>query len=252
MDIQAILARGQIDNNFKLKEKRPGVFQIIAPFFHEDGDMISMFIEETEEGQIRISDHGLTLMRLSYLFDIDTDNKQKTLNNIVLARGAELNDGCIDLKTRPDIIVPNILAYAQLVSEVNSMEILSKALITNMFYDLLKEAVDSMRNIITYTADYTPAGFPDVVADYAYLPSGKRPILLFGVKDTNKAQQAALCCYQLKLGHFQHKSIAVFEDIDTVNKQARNFLLNAAGKLYSNLSSFREDGEDYIRNELIA
>lgn len=252
MDIQAIVTQGQTDNSFRLREKRPGVYQIIAPFFHEDGDMVSMFIEESEEGQLKITDHGLSLMRLSYLFDIDSDTKQNTLNRIILARGAEINDGIIDLRTRPEMIVPNIMAYAQLVSEVNSMEVLSRALISNMFYDQLKEAIDAMHIQIPHITDFSPSGFPDVVADHAYLPKNKRPILLFGVRDTNKAQQAALCCYQLKLAKFQHKSIAVFEDVDTVGRQARNFLLNAAGKLYSNLASFREDGEDYISSELSA
>jgi len=250
MDMHAILAQGQADNEFKLRVKRPGVYQIIAPFFHEDGDMVNMFIEETETGQLRITDHGLSLMRLSYLFDLDTETKIKTLNNMVTARGADLNDGSIDLLTSPEMVVPCILSYAQLVSEVSSMEMLSRALISNLFYDQLKEALDSMSRLSQYVENYSPRGFPDVVADYAYLPKEKRPVLLFGVKDTNKAQQAALSCYELKLGHFQHKSIAVFEDFDIVAKNARNHLMNAAGKLYSNLSSFREDGEDYIRSEL--
>lgn len=33
-------------NTFHLQEKRPGLFQLIGPVFHEDGDMMSIFLKE--------------------------------------------------------------------------------------------------------------------------------------------------------------------------------------------------------------
>ena len=47
-----------------------------------------------------------------------------------------------------------------------------------------------------------------------------------------------------------HKSIAVFENIDNITTFARNSLLNASGKVYSDLTSFQQKGAEYIANEL--
>ena len=46
------------------RERRPGVLQVPAPLFQEDGDMVDTFLDEPVNGsdKIRIGDHGLTLM----------------------------------------------------------------------------------------------------------------------------------------------------------------------------------------------
>lgn len=61
-------------NIIDFREKRPGIFKVLLPFFHEDGDMYDVFIEEIND-YIRISDYGLTMMKLSYNFEFDTDHK---------------------------------------------------------------------------------------------------------------------------------------------------------------------------------
>jgi len=33
-------------NNIGLKNIKPNVFQVLIPYYHEDGDMIDIFIEE--------------------------------------------------------------------------------------------------------------------------------------------------------------------------------------------------------------
>ena len=61
----------QAFGNIDFREKRIGVYKVLVPFFYEDGDMYDIFIEEIpERNTIRISDYGLTLMKLSYSFDI--------------------------------------------------------------------------------------------------------------------------------------------------------------------------------------
>lgn len=109
-------------NTFHLQEKRPGLFQLIGPVFHEDGDMMSIFLERVEEDKIKISDHGLSLMRLSYLFDIDSDKKKKTLNDMILARSAMLEKGSIELIVHDEALFPGIMNFSQLVSEVCNLD----------------------------------------------------------------------------------------------------------------------------------
>ena len=58
--------KNQFNDRIRFVEKRPGIFQLIAPFYHEDGDMLEIYLEGIEgNGKIRISDHGMTIMRLS-------------------------------------------------------------------------------------------------------------------------------------------------------------------------------------------
>ena len=75
--------RQQFGELISLENIDPNVMRIYAPFFHEDGDMMSMYLETMPDGTFLLRDFGNTLMRVSYTFDIDSDNKQLILNNIV-------------------------------------------------------------------------------------------------------------------------------------------------------------------------
>lgn len=252
MTIQEILTNTPA-NAFQLHEKRPGTFQLIAPIFHDDGDMVSIYLEKASDDAIRICDHGMSLMRLSYLFDIDSDKKQKVLNDIISNRGASLESGSIELIVSNDNLFSGIMSYSQLVSEVCNMEILSREMVSSLFYDYLGESVEliSESKKLVYIKDYQVPGHPDMNVDFAFPGNGKvRPIYLFGVKDTNKAQQTAINCLNLTLNNIPHRSVSVFENIDGVTTFARNALINASGKVYSDLASFQKNGAAYIETEL--
>jgi len=68
------LIRG-FNGRVAFRERRPGVLQVLAPLFHEDGDMVDIFLDEpvNGSGKVRIGDHGLTLMRLTYTYDLDRE-----------------------------------------------------------------------------------------------------------------------------------------------------------------------------------
>ena len=241
-------------NAFQLREKRAGIYQLIAPIFHDDGDMVSIYLEQVNEDRIRICDHGMSLMRLSYLFDIDSDKKKRILNDIIAARAATLDNGSIELIVNNDNLFSGIMSFSQLVSEVCNMDILTRELVSSMFYDYLSESIERIKEDqkIAYIKDYQIKGHSEINIDYAFLGNGcARPVYLFGVKDTNKAQQTAINCLNMSLHKIPHKSVSVFESIDNVSTFARNSLINASGKVYSDLNSFKQNGAAYIANELV-
>jgi len=73
------LLKAQFNNRIAFREKRPGVLQLVAPLYHEDGDMIDIYLREVKDrGTVCVSDFGMTLMRLSYSFDVDTPSEFST------------------------------------------------------------------------------------------------------------------------------------------------------------------------------
>ena len=61
------LLQEQFGNFVRLEEKRPNVQQVVAPLYHEDGDMMDLFLDLPKNAdllvgqRIRLSDHGMTL-----------------------------------------------------------------------------------------------------------------------------------------------------------------------------------------------
>src|ERR1035437_5943613 len=102
--------REQFNSHVALREKRPGVLQLVAPLFHEDGDMMDIFLDVPKNGggglanseqKIRVTDHGLTLMRLSYTFEIDTPNKEKIFHRILAENGVNEQNGELFVEAMP-------------------------------------------------------------------------------------------------------------------------------------------------------
>ena len=96
---------------FSYKEKRPNIFQIFLPLYHEDGDMIDLFVE-LKNNHIRVCDFGLTLMRLSYSYEIDTPNKEKIFKKILLENKINNSDGNLFIDTTKESLYPNIMHLA--------------------------------------------------------------------------------------------------------------------------------------------
>lgn len=239
---------------FQLSEKRTGIYQLIAPLFHEDGDMMNIYLSDAGNGQIMLSDEGMSLMRLSYTFDLDTDNKVKLFEKTLAERHATNDDGNICMVVPETRIYPAIMEYSQLINTVCNFDLLSRENVSNLFYDSLHEILEStIFDKHSYKQNAYISGYNDMNIDYLFENGDRPPLCLFGVKDTNKAQQVTICCLQLAKYKIPFRSAAVFEDMDKgVTKFARNSLVNTVGKTFTDLKGFEENGLLYLDTELSA
>jgi len=54
------LLKQQFNGHVAFRERRPGVTEVLAPLFHEDGDMLDIFLDEARNGtsKLSVSDRG--------------------------------------------------------------------------------------------------------------------------------------------------------------------------------------------------
>jgi hypothetical protein len=116
------LLKKQSNDHTTLVERKPGVWQVLMPVYHADGDMYSVFVEDAEKGMCRVCDHGLTLMRLSYSFEIDTHTKQKVYSRILAEAGAGEEDGSIFLDAKPERLYEAVMQFIRVVTQVMSLQ----------------------------------------------------------------------------------------------------------------------------------
>src|ERR1019366_1274072 len=128
-------------NRVKLVQKRPGIYQLCIPIYHEDGDMIELYLSQKGKGKYSISDFGQTLMRLSYSYDIDTDNKEAILQKIVSENKMIESDGNIQLETTIQNVFTDIMRAAQTYAKIGSMRYFKREVIENLFYEILDEFI---------------------------------------------------------------------------------------------------------------
>jgi hypothetical protein len=249
------LLSGQFNNHFKLVEKRPGMQQVYAPLFHEDGDMVDIFLdieknaELKEDEVVRISDHGLTLMRLSYNFDIDTPNKERIFNRILAENKIQENDGELYYETIASSLYPSLLHFAQAIAKVSSMRLYRREVLSSLFEEMLDEFIANQLG--KYKPEKSVAPLPerdDLEVDWELRPNGI-PVFVFSVKDGPKARLATIACLEFQKKKLLFKSLVVHEDFEKLPKKDRTRLTNACDKQFTSLDEFRENITEYLERE---
>jgi len=241
------LLRLQFNNRVRLREKRPNILQLEAPLYHEDGDMMDIFIEIPKNGgKIKVCDFGMTLMRLSYSFDIDTPNKERILNRILSENQVEETDGNLWIETEPDKLYSSVMQLAQVVGKVSNMQLYRREIAYSLFYEKLQEFIEE--NLRNYTP--LPKVFPiperdDLEVDWQ-LKLPMKPVYVFGVKDYAKSRLVAISCLEFQKAHKQFTSIVIHEDFENLPKKDRSRITSAVDKQFISLEDFKENGLSYL------
>lgn len=250
------LLRQQFNGHIALRERRPGVTQVLAPLFHEDGDMVDIFLEDSPTSgpsRIRIGDHGMTLMRLTYSFDLDSPAKQRIFNRILSENHVEESGGRLFLEVEPDRLYPAVLHFAQTVAKLSSMSYFKREVIQNLFYEQLAEFIEEQLARYNPRKQVLPVpGHDEYEVDYQF-DAGARPIYLFGVKDNDKARLATISCLEFRRRGIPFRGVMVHQDSETnIGKKDRMRITSAADKQFPTLDDFRENGPAWFERELAA
>lgn len=254
LDLQCLETLALEFRNIQFREKRSGLFKILVPFFYEDGDMYDIFVEECPQstGLLRVSDYGLTLMKLSYNFEIDTPRKQEVLEYTILQNRCFLDNGMIYLDVTPSQFSMAIYQFAQVISKVTAMDMLSYDTVQSVFYDYLNTYMVNNFKQYDYEKNYLPTKDTQLIVDYQ-IPSrssNAKPLFIFGVNENTKASKVVISCLSFQKQRIPFRSVIIHEDFDRLSSFYRNQITNAADKQFASLDDFCTEGVDYIEREL--
>lgn len=254
LDLNGLESFAQEFKNIQFREKRSGLFKILIPFFYEDGDMYDIFVEECPQNTslIRISDYGLTIMKLSYNFDIDTPRKREVLESTVAQNRCSLEDGMIFLDIQPAQFAMGIYQFAQVVSKINAMDMLSYDVVQSVFYDYLSDCMASNFKEYGYKKDYLPTRDRQLIVDYQIPAKAEniKPLFVFGVNENTKASKVVISCLSFQKQRIPFRSLVIHEDFEGLSSFYRSQITNTADKQFTSLDDFKAEGIDYISREL--
>lgn len=251
MDILENL-RSNFNSHVAFRTKRPGIVQVLVPLFHEDGDMIDIFLDLPRDAKspIRISDHGLTLMRLSYNYDIESPAKQKVFGRILSENRVNEDRGRLFVEATPEGLYPALLQFAQTVAKVSNMQAFKREVVQNLFYEMLGDFVQSALVRYRPQPGYLPIPERDDLEVDWHFDVSPRPIFLYGVKDNAKARLTALSCLEFQRNLVRFRSAVVHEDFENgLSRKDQTRITSAADKQFTSLADFRANAEQYFSRE---
>lgn len=242
MDYLSLL-RTQFNNRVDFRPRREGVVQLIAPLYHEDGDMIDIFLEAapTSKERVRVSDYGMTLMRLSYSFELNTPNKDRIFNRILAENRICVEDGVLYVDADPDYLYAAVLQFAQTIAKVSSMRLYRREVVQSLFYELLSEFVQESLAQFRPSENILPIpDRDDLEVDFRF-DMEPHPVFLFGVKDPTTARLATISMLEFQKQRLQFKGFVVHDDFNALPKKDRVRITSAADKQFVSLDDFREN-----------
>lgn len=236
------------NNRINIREKRPGIYQLVMPLYHEDGDMIDIFIEE-KMGNYYLCDYGMTLMRLSYSYEIDTPNKESIFQRILSENRLEEINGNISFATKKESLYTDIMHISQAYMKIGSMRYFKREVVESLFYELLNDIVT--KELTEYKPRINVLPIPerdDLEADYEFMPNG-HPVYLFGVKDAAKARLSTISCLEYQKANLKFRSFIVHDDFERLPRKDRTRLTNACDKQFTSLDDFRMNAKSFLERE---
>ncbi|MBU1095903.1 MAG: DUF1828 domain-containing protein [Bacteroidetes bacterium] len=238
-----------IGNKFEFYPKNDEYTQVVIPMYAEDGDLYELFVKESDEGKYIITDCGITIMRLSYSYEINSDRKREILNKIIRSNNVELKNGEILVETNLSEFENSVFKLAQVIAKVSNMSIYSKEVIKSLFFEQLEEFVNEKLIEFNPRKDYLPLPEnPEYKVDYCF-NDREKPIYLFGVNTTDKARITTITCQKFIIENIGFKSLIVFEDLDKINRSDRDRLLNVSDKTITSFEFYQRNLIEYFNRE---
>lgn len=249
------LLKTQFGGFVRLEEKRPNIQQVFAPLYHEDGDMMEVFldipkdVDLSAQQRIRLSDHGMTLMRLSYSFELDTPNKTKIFRRILLENGVSEENGKLYMETGAESLYPALMQFSQAIGKVSNMRLFRRETLISLFEEMLEEFITE--KLTRYQP--TPSIYPiperdDLEVDWQFKPNGT-PLYLFGVKDSARARLTTISCLEFQRNKLPFRSMVVHEDFEKIVRKDKVRLTSACDKQFTSLDDFKQNAEQYLERE---
>jgi hypothetical protein len=242
--------QSQSDQNLALKEKRPGLWQVLLPFYHEDGDMVEVFVAPISDRIFRISDQGFTLMRLSYSYDLDTPNKERIFNTIISSYNIQNDRGNLYVDVELEHLYSSLMQFIGVILKVSNMKLYKREIIQSLFFEMLDEFVNTKLDQFQPQKGFIPLpDMPEYEVDYC-LNHQRVPIYLFGVNNSATARLKIISCQKFIIEKLKFRSIAVLESLDCLNRNDQKRLMTTIDKVFPEFEDFEKNGLEYIKREM--
>ena len=163
-------------------------------------DMVDVYLQDSPLGDeyVRICDFGMTLMRLSYTFDITTSTRQQILDSILINNNVRNNDGDLYLDAPVRLLYESILQFVGCTQKVCNMRYWSREVVRSAFYDDLEDYVTVELKQFAPVADQAPLPHYPISVDWS-LTYNSRSFYVFGVRG-NDNQECGNCSFGIPEG----------------------------------------------------
>jgi hypothetical protein len=225
-----------------VRQRGNGLWRVDTPWTFPDGDGYSIYVLQAPTGGLRISDQGLTMMRLSYdndLAKLREGTRGRLLAQVLADAGLTEDEGEFFLDSTADDVGAGVLRLGQGLTRVHDLTFLNRARVESTFYEDLRERLQTLVGPERLAENYEVPGVAnarDYPVDY-FVSGGTAPLYLFGVPNRDKARLSTIILQHLIRAGQDFESMIVFQNAADLPRADLGRLMNAANDMIDTLDA---------------
>ena len=219
-------------------------FRVFTPFMFDDGDHLDIVLRKDGTRWV-LSDEAHTYMHLTY--DIDEKDlhggtRQKIISNTLSMFQIEDRDGELILDVPEERYGDALYSFVQGLLKISDVSNLSRARVSSTFMDDFRAVMSSALPEERRSFDWSdPERDPQGMYTVDCRVNGmQRPLFVHALANDGRTRDATISLHQFERWEIQFRSLAIFEDQESISRKVLARFSDVCEKQFSSLTANQE------------